>query len=728
MPADQSSSCTPRPAHNFANNIMDMNPQGRRHPHCNKWPQRMPSTLFRSLLAFTLASCALLSARQASAQTGGTTTSAGGASGTTTLVVGDFSYYFEKYVNGQWVQMNSQDQQYFFNRARCECDTAKEAEVKILIVANSGTYQKISAALRNTLISTDGSGRLYASANGINCLSPTSYIGGVSGSCTNLLDPGTYAADFKMSTFLSQNRWESPAFPVAWLFNSLTSTCGGTSGNSCDATTNCATQGSNATIYFWAQTTTNAYPDFSDAAFGTVSLVGTVSASPDTISAEGGNEALNVSWTWPAGTTPSATSFSGVQLFCQRGADLQVFKDGWFSPSFKTASSLCGADAPASSSSGPFAGLNPLYLCSGLIPAGTTSHRISGLQNGIPYGVGIAAVDRFGNVGDVVGPVYATPIPTVDFYTNYRDDHGAATGGFCMLDRWHKRSGAMTVLGLLGLGIVVGLRRRRRRGPPGAGTLLLVLMAGTLASSPATAESSYLGNSFSEGQPSEVWKGSPRQFAIEARFGLYTPAVDAEFSGNGAPQPQSFIFGKKKRPMWQMEFDWEFMQAFGTLAVGGVIGYYKENAYACKQVELVATGICERSGDNTSLRLIPLAALLVYRMDQAAQEWKIPLVPYGKIGLNYTIWTVNDGDGNVPTYAGGGRGQGGTMGWQATVGLSLMLDFLDPGAARGFDADAGVNHSYAFFELTHIDASGLGQGNRLHVGDNTWFTGLMFEF
>jgi hypothetical protein len=82
----------------------------------------------------------------------------------------------------------------------------------------------------------------------------------------------------------------------------------------------------------------------------------------------------------------------------------------------------------------------------------------------------------------------------------------------------------------------------------------------------------------------------------------------------------------------------------------------------------------------------------------------------------------------VASYPGGGRGQGGTMGWQASVGLSLQLDFIDPSASRGFDADSGVNHTYAFFELDHIDGSGLYRKDVLRVGDNTWFAGLMFEF
>jgi len=261
----------------------------------------------------------------------------------------------------------------------------------------------------------------------------------------------------------------------------------------------------------------------------------------------------------------------------------------------------------------------------------------------------------------------------------------------------------------------------------------VVLMASTLAAGQARAQAVYHEDSIEHDRASETWKGTPREYAIEARFGMYTPSIDSEFGGAGAG-PQAFIFGNKNRPMWQLEFDWEFLQIFGTLSVGGVIGYYKENGQACLQATMQLPtaadpkGTCEHSGDNTSLRLIPLAALLVYRLDEAAQRWKIPIVPYGKLGLNYTIWTVNDGDGAVPSPTSGGRGQGGTAGWQAAVGLSLLLDILDPGAARGFDADSGVNHTYAFFELAHVDGSGLGKKNVLNVGDNTWFAGLMFEF
>jgi hypothetical protein len=32
------------------------------------------------------------------------------------------------------------------------------------------------------------------------------------------------------------------------------------------------------------------------------------------------------------------------------------------------------------------------------------------------------------------------------------------------------------------------------------------------------------------------------------------------------------------------------------------------------------------------------------------------------------------------------------------------------------------------FQYTHADISGLGMSNRLHVGDDNWSLGLMFQF
>ncbi len=221
---------------------------------------------------------------------------------------------------------------------------------------------------------------------------------------------------------------------------------------------------------------------------------------------------------------------------------------------------------------------------------------------------------------------------------------------------------------------------------------------------------------------------SPQRWALEVRLGPYLPDVDAEFSGDPAQRPHRKYFGKKARLLAQAELDWQFFRAFGTAAVGVQVGYFRETARAF--VETRAGGTQgERADDDTSLWLLPVAVQLVYRMDVAAQRLKIPLVPYGKLGIGYTMWTITDGNGKVSrSGAPGDRGRGGTPGWQAAAGVSFLLDVLDPGAARALDGEVGVNHTYLFVEGAHFATSGLGRKNALRVGDTTWMAGLMFEF
>ena len=211
---------------------------------------------------------------------------------------------------------------------------------------------------------------------------------------------------------------------------------------------------------------------------------------------------------------------------------------------------------------------------------------------------------------------------------------------------------------------------------------------------------------------------SPQHFALELRFGPYKPDVDSEFGG--ARSPYQDFFGANRRLMSQIELDYEIIRHVGTAGLVLSVGYFSASG-SNRDVFGALTG------DKSTLKLIPLSLSLVYRFDLAYERYKIPLVPYGKLGFDYTIWSINNGNGEVPQYA-GGTGHGGTLGWHAAVGLSLVLDFIDPSAARSFDSESGVNHTYAFVELGHWDVSGLGGANRLHVGDNTWVAGLMFEF
>jgi hypothetical protein len=224
-------------------------------------------------------------------------------------------------------------------------------------------------------------------------------------------------------------------------------------------------------------------------------------------------------------------------------------------------------------------------------------------------------------------------------------------------------------------------------------------------------------------RPNEEFR-SPKRYALELRFGPYSPNVDAEFGG--ARHPHQVYFGDGARLMTQVEFDFQFFNRFGTAAVGISVGYFAENGKGR------LSEYAEPSGDNTKLSLFPSAIMLVYRADQLWNRLRVPLVPYGKLGLNYTIWSIYNGNDQISAGGGsmgpGGRGRGGTRGWQGALGLSLALDFIDPGSARELDSETGVNHTYIFAEWAKYEISGLGQSGRLNVGDTSWVAGLMFEF
>jgi hypothetical protein len=245
--------------------------------------------------------------------------------------------------------------------------------------------------------------------------------------------------------------------------------------------------------------------------------------------------------------------------------------------------------------------------------------------------------------------------------------------------------------------------------------LLSILGAGA-----ARAQSSFADEAaFVEGGGPGTFR-SPQRFAFELRFGPYRPNVDSEFSGGRHPY-QDF-FGSGSDLLSQIELDYEFFHAFGSLGVGLGAGYFSVSG----QSPVAGTGTV--SGDQSTFKVAPFSLSAVYRFDYLLQARRFPLVPFAKLGLDYAYWQITDGSGEIATDSQGGKGRGGTAGWHAAGGMALVLDWFDPESARDFDADLGVNHTALVFQYTYSDISGLGQSGRLHVGDATWSLGLMLEF
>ncbi|HEX3694563.1 MAG TPA: MXAN_2562 family outer membrane beta-barrel protein [Polyangia bacterium] len=214
---------------------------------------------------------------------------------------------------------------------------------------------------------------------------------------------------------------------------------------------------------------------------------------------------------------------------------------------------------------------------------------------------------------------------------------------------------------------------------------------------------------------------SSQNFAFEVRFGPYTPDIDSEFSTPGRT-PYKTFFGSGSRLMSQIEFDWQILHRVGSLAVGAGVGYFSATA------DSPAANGSGLTADTSNLQIIPFSLSAVYRFDYLFQERQIPVVPYGKFGFDYDLWRIDDANGQIATDARGGHARGGVFGWHVAAGLALVLDFIDPDAARSFDDELGVNHTSIFVEFSHADISGLGEPNKIHLGDTTWAAGILFEF
>ena len=668
----------------------------------------LPMVLCRRLLVALLGLSAAVWASPGLAQTGGT----GGTAGNLTTT--DFTLTLQQQnPDLSYTDLSTPDAATYLNHARCQCATPVQIEVQMA----PASVSKLSTV---TQLGTQA--RLYVGSDCAN---------------KNSTDTGPQCPDSQMLkeidgiTTLSQGPWQVPTTA-----DKLFAPYGG-----------CNPTQASAMVWLWLDTTGTARPDpgvtGGSAPSLNVPLVGTPPAAPNGITVEGGDEALVVSWALLSQST--YPNLAGYLVFCMRGDGLQVFDPSYYTSQYQTSQILCPPGTPTTATAtvtaagkttavevpapAIFQNLDQKYLCSDLLPATQSSARIRILQNGIPYTVGVAAVDTSGNASPIASGFVQKPVPTINLYQAYRDAGGQSPGGYCALAGPGARLGAIAFLASAGfLGLLIFRRRRRARRALSRGLPWLVV---TLAAGSAQAQQ-VVSHAQTE-ERSAAQSGdyrSPREWAIELRFGPYAPDVDSEFSGGATPYKT--MFGGKRHLMSQLEFDWQFFQAFGSLGVGAVVGYYNESAKAFTadatgQCVTDSTGACTRSADATTLRLIPVAALLVYRWDVAAEHWKIPLVPYAKLGLNYTFWEINNGNGNVPEYK-GGHGSGGTAGWQAAAGMSLLLDILDPDAARGLDMETGVNHSYVFFEWNHVDASGLGMSKKLHVGDSRWVLGLMFEF
>jgi MYXO-CTERM domain-containing protein len=426
-----------------------------------------------------------------------------------------------------------------------------------------------------------------------------------------------------------------------------------------------------------------------------LTLGGAGPKAPTAVKAQTAAEGLLVSWT----ATGDATTLQGHQVLCSPGPATAA------TARYDT----CAASAP-DGGAGPFAALEPQFLCSDLVPVGTNSARVHGLENGRTYDVAVVAVGVDGTPSAASTAAQGTPGPTFGLADLYKQDGGTALAGCAVAGPGATPPRAWGVGVALALGLALLIARRRRR----LSVVVLVVGLACLEARPAHAELDADSPSLSAPRDDAPLVASPRRWNVELRFGPYRPDVDSEFADRGSDaRPFERLFSSSRRLMMQLEIDRQLLHRAGTWALGLGVGYFHATAAA------LAADLTTPSGDETGLRLIPLSAALVYRADGLRERFGSPLIPYAKAGLDCTLWSMSD----TSEASTSGR----TFGWHAAAGVTLDLSVLDPEAARTMDRESGVNQTAVFFEVARFALDGFGSGSVLHVGDTTWFAGLMLE-
>lgn len=236
--------------------------------------------------------------------------------------------------------------------------------------------------------------------------------------------------------------------------------------------------------------------------------------------------------------------------------------------------------------------------------------------------------------------------------------------------------------------------------------------------------------------PATAAQGKTPVFGAEIRLGPYDPRI-----GNAAERAAyETHFGDGQPFLKSLEIERYIWTGAGLLGVYTRFGHWKTagKTLRCHDAsgDVVACtadtiDTATEGNDTTTLMIVPLSLGAVYRFDLLKREWDVPLVAYGKLGLDYYIWRstgggdvsealVVDQNGNLEKRS----GSGGTAGFHVAGGLQLNLDWIEGGSesTRSFFA------SYLFAEVAWRKANGFGDRERLDMSDTQFLMGLAFDF
>ena len=128
---------------------------------------------------------------------------------------------------------------------------------------------------------------------------------------------------------------------------------------------------------------------------------------------------------------------------------------------------------------------------------------------------------------------------------------------------------------------------------------------------------------------------------------------------------------------------------------------------------------------SLSDHIMPMYVVGVLRADVISKDFKIPLVPYAKLGVGYAMWWSSDGQRSA-TFQ-GEKGRGGSYGLTYALGGMFLLDVLDADDAKSADGIMGINNSYLFAEWFRPQLDGFGSSKVLDLSSSSWVVGFALE-
>lgn len=208
--------------------------------------------------------------------------------------------------------------------------------------------------------------------------------------------------------------------------------------------------------------------------------------------------------------------------------------------------------------------------------------------------------------------------------------------------------------------------------------------------------------------------------SVEIGAGPFVPDLDSEFGG--AATPYRDIFGGKPGPMFRLHVGKALFDRFGTLEVGIKTGFFSKSGHALGE-PTNPTDPPVKTGDQARISVIPTSLTLTYRMDNVWEHAHVPVVPYVRGTLErYNWWTSKEEKTTE---------RGATNGWSASVGLVLILDWIDPAAALDAANDVGIAHTGLYLDITKSKVDDFGSSKSWDMSNRNdlfWSGGLTVIF